>query len=461
MTRYYETTHANVHRGVYEIAQEATRLYEEARAKVASFIGASSPDEVVFTKNATEAINLVAYSWGRKNIGPGDVVVTTEIEHHANFVPWLQLREEKGTELRFLRLGDDGTLRSRQPRPGARRGQVAGGDRRLQRARALSRRYAQWPTPLTLPARWSWWTALSTSPHLPTDVLDLGADFVAFTGHKMLGPTGHRCPVGETRAARGDAAVPDRRRDDPRRAPRRVHHQRHPLEVRGRHSADRRGDRARRRQSTTCGGIGMGAVRAHEQALTSYAMKALKERYGDDIVIYGPPAPAQRAGIVSFSYKDIHAHDLSQVLDEVGRLRAGGPPLRQAADAVPRRRRHGAGVVLGVQRRGRCRCPRRRYWRRPTPFSAEKPSLGGAFGAVMPGLEDLYREIILDHYRNPRNRGELESPPAVRTEGFNPLCGDEIVVFLDVDGGVITDLKICRPRVLHLAVLGFDDVGWP
>ncbi len=96
MSRYYETTHANVHRGVYEIAQEATRLYEEARAKVAGFIGASSPDEVVFTKNATEAINLVAYSWGRKNIGPGDVVVTTEIEHHANFVPWLQLREETG-----------------------------------------------------------------------------------------------------------------------------------------------------------------------------------------------------------------------------------------------------------------------------------------------------------------------------------------------------------------------------
>ena len=95
MSRYYETTHANVHRGVYEIAQEATRLYEEAREKVAGFIGASSPDEVVFTKNATEAINLVAYSWGRKNIGPGDVVVTTEIEHHANFVPWLQLREEK------------------------------------------------------------------------------------------------------------------------------------------------------------------------------------------------------------------------------------------------------------------------------------------------------------------------------------------------------------------------------
>ncbi len=92
MTRYYETTHANVHRGVYELAQEATRLFEEARSKVAGFIGATSAEEVVFTKNATEAINLVAYAWGRSNLGPSDVVVTTEIEHHANFVPWLQLK---------------------------------------------------------------------------------------------------------------------------------------------------------------------------------------------------------------------------------------------------------------------------------------------------------------------------------------------------------------------------------
>ena len=110
MQRYYETTHANVHRGVYQIAQEATELYEGARAKVAGFIGAAAPAEVVFTKNATEAVNLVAYTWGRANLGTTDAMVTSEIEHHANFVPWLQLHQEKGTELRFLPLGEDGTL---------------------------------------------------------------------------------------------------------------------------------------------------------------------------------------------------------------------------------------------------------------------------------------------------------------------------------------------------------------
>jgi cysteine desulfurase/selenocysteine lyase len=189
MSRYYETTNANVHRGVYEIAQEATRLYEEARAKVATFIGASSPDEVVFTKNATEAINLVAYSWGRKNIGPGDVVVTTEIEHHANFVPWLQLREETGAELRFLRLGEEGTLdldNLTQLLDGAKLLAVTAASNvlgTLPPVRALvDAAHAAGALVVVDGAQYV--------PHISTEVLDLGADFVAFTGHKMLGPTG-------------------------------------------------------------------------------------------------------------------------------------------------------------------------------------------------------------------------------------------------------------------------------
>ena len=110
MSRYYETTHANIHRGTYELAEESTRLYEEARAKVARFIGAPSARGVVFTKNVTEAINLVAYAWGRANLASGDVVVLSELEHHANIVPWLMLREERGIELRYLPLAPDFTL---------------------------------------------------------------------------------------------------------------------------------------------------------------------------------------------------------------------------------------------------------------------------------------------------------------------------------------------------------------
>ena len=189
MSRYYETTHANVHRGVYEIAQEATRLYEEARAKVAGFIGASSADEVVFTKNATEAINLVAYAWGRNNLGASDVVVTSEIEHHANFVPWLQLRGETGTELRFLRLGEDGMLALDDLAELLEGAKLAGRDCRLQRARnpppgARSGRRSPCRGGAVLV------DAAQYVPHMPTSVTDLGADFVAFTGHKMLGPTG-------------------------------------------------------------------------------------------------------------------------------------------------------------------------------------------------------------------------------------------------------------------------------
>ncbi len=316
MSRYYETTHANVHRGVYELAQEATRLFEEARAKVASFIGAPSADEVVFTKNATEAINLVAYAWGRKNLGPSDVVVASDIEHHANLVPWLQLREEKGTELRFLHVGDDGTLQLddlARVLDGAKLLAVTGASNvlgTLPPVRALAdAAHAAGALVLVDGAQYV--------AHMPTSVPDLGADFVAFTGHKMLGPTG----IGGLWARRelleamppfltGGEMIRDVRLDGftTNDVPWKFEAGTPPIaEAFGLGVAV---DYLR--------GLGMAAVRAHEQALTGYAMQALKGRYGDDIVIYGPASAAQRCGIVSFTYRDIHAHDISQVLDEAG-----------------------------------------------------------------------------------------------------------------------------------------------
>jgi cysteine desulfurase/selenocysteine lyase len=316
MQRYYETTHANVHRGVYQIAQEATNLYEEARAKVAAFIGAASPDEVVFTKNATEAVNLVAYSWGRANLGPDDALVTSEIEHHANFVPWLQLRQEKGTELRFLPLGPDGTL------------ELADLDRLLDGAKLLAVTAASNVLGTLPPVRRLADAAHAAGalllvdgaqyvPHMPTDVQEMGADFVAFTGHKMLGPTG----IGALWARRellesmpafltGGEMIRDVRLDGftTNDVPWKFEAGTPPIaEAVGLGAAV---DYLR--------GLGMSSVRAHEQALTAYAMRVLKERYGDDITIHGPFPSAPRAGIVSFQYRDVHAHDLSQVLDQAG-----------------------------------------------------------------------------------------------------------------------------------------------
>ena len=316
MQRYYETTHANVHRGVYQIAQEATNLYEGSRAKVAAFIGAASADEIIFTKNATEAINLVAYSWGRANLGPSDAMVTTEIEHHANFVPWLQLRAEKGTELRFVRLGRDGAL------------DLDDLDQLLDGAKLLAVTAASNVLGTLPPVRLLADAAHAAGalvlvdgaqyvPHLPTDVQEMGADFVAFTGHKMLGPTG----IGALWARRdlleampafltGGEMIRDVRFDgfSTNDVPWKFEAGTPPIaEAVGLGAAV---DYLR--------GLGMNAVRAHEQALTSYAMAALSERYGADITIDGPPPGAARAGIVSFAYRDVHAHDLSQVLDQAG-----------------------------------------------------------------------------------------------------------------------------------------------
>jgi cysteine desulfurase/selenocysteine lyase len=314
MDTYYETTHANVHRGVYSIAEEATRLFEASRASLARFIGGRT-DEVVFTKNATEAINLVAYAWGRANLGPGDVVVLTEMEHHANLVPWLALKAERDIELRFLRLTGDGLL------------DLSGLDQALDGAKllgvtAMSNVLGTINPVADLAAAAHQAGALilvdgaQHAPHLPTDVVGLGVDFFALTGHKMLGPTG----IGAlwARAELLDAMPPflgggemirDVRLDGftTNDVPWKFEAGTPPIaEAVGLGAAvDYLND------------LGMPAVRAHEQALTQYALDALQSRY-PDLVVHGPLDSSRRGGVISFNYKDVHPHDLSQVLDEAG-----------------------------------------------------------------------------------------------------------------------------------------------
>ncbi len=316
MDKYYETTHANVHRGVYAIAEEATRRYEEARAKLARFIGAPSASQVVFTKNVTEAINLVAYSWARSNLHEGDVVVLTQMEHHANIVPWLQLKTERGIELRFVGLTPDGRLdRSDfdQAIPGAKlvsftaMSNVLG---TLNPVRELAdAAHAVGAMVLVDGAQFT--------PHLPTDVVDLGVDMYGFTGHKMLGPTGigglwARSELLEAMPPflGGGEMIRDVRTDgfSTNDVPWKFEAGTPPIaEAIGLGAA-----------VDYLEAVGMEAVRAHERRLTSYAIDTLSARLGDDIVIHGPLDPDLRGGVISFAYKDIHPHDISQVLDESG-----------------------------------------------------------------------------------------------------------------------------------------------
>ena len=316
MERYFETTHANVHRGVYTIAEEATRLYEEARAKLVAFIGGRSTRELIFTKNVTEAINLVAYAWGRANLAPGDSVLLTEMEHHANLVPWLQLSAERDINLRYLRLDDEGRLILDDLEREVEGVKLVGVScmsnvlGTLNPVRHIAD-VAHAAGALVLA------DAAQYVPHLPCDITDLGCDFLGFTGHKMVGPTGIGCLWARAELLEtmpiflgGGEMIRDVRLDGftPNELPWKFEAGTPPIaEAIGLGVA-----------ADYLSGIGMDAIRAHEVSLTRYAMDVLTERYGADLVLYGPRSVSERGGVLSFSYKDIHPHDLSQIFDEYG-----------------------------------------------------------------------------------------------------------------------------------------------
>jgi cysteine desulfurase/selenocysteine lyase len=316
MDHYYVTTHANVHRGVYCIAEEATAAYEAVRAKVARFIGAPSSRGVILTGNATQAINLVAQSYGRHCLGPDQAVLLTEMEHHANLVPWLMLREERGIELRFLPIDDDGRL-------------VLDNLDRLLDGVGLVAVTAMSNVLGTLnPVRVIADAAHAAGavvlvdgaqsvPHAVTDVAALGCDFLAFSAHKMCGPTGIGALWGREDLLEampafigGGEMIRDVRLDGwtPNEIPWKFEAGTPPIaEAIGLGAA-----------LDYLSELDMGAVRAHEAELTGHALSLLAERHGDALRIFGPTDPADRGGVVSFTYSDIHPHDLAQVLDSVG-----------------------------------------------------------------------------------------------------------------------------------------------
>lgn len=314
MSEFYNSTYANVHRGVYRLAEESTNQYELARRKVAGFIGATSPSEVVFTKNATEAINLVAHSWGRANLAAGDVVVVSMLDHHANIVPWQMLAAELGIDLRWIPVTDDGQL------------DLTDIDRLLDGAKILAVTAMSNVTGAITPisdlmakAKTAGAVTLLDAcqyvPHLPTNVVELGADFVAFSGHKMLGPSGIGVLWGNQELLEsmppflgGGGMILNVTTDGftPDAPPGRFEAGTPPIvEAVGLGAA-----------IDYLEGVGMEAIRAHEVSLTAYAMRKLSTTLGDSVTVHGPSEPAQRGGVLSIELEGVHAHDVSQILDE-------------------------------------------------------------------------------------------------------------------------------------------------
>jgi cysteine desulfurase/selenocysteine lyase len=317
MRNYEETTHANVHRGVYGIAEEATRRFEAARLSVGRFIGAPNPSrEVLFAKNATEGLNLVANTWGRTHLHSGDAILLTEMEHHANIVPWQMLAEERGLTIRWIPIDDDGALI------------LDDLDRLLDGVKLVGvtcmSNVLGTLNPVSDIARAAHDAgavvvadAAQSVPHLPTDVSALGCDFLAFSAHKMLGPTGIGVLWGRDELLSalppflgGGEMILDVRKDGftPNDLPWRFEAGTPPItEAIGLGAA-----------VEYLEAVGMESVRAHEISLTTYAMRTLQERLGADIHIFGPKDPVERGGVLSFAYRDIHPHDISQILDQYG-----------------------------------------------------------------------------------------------------------------------------------------------
>lgn len=314
MTEFMETTYAPINRSSYRLAGEATDAYEGGRTAVARLINAPSSDEVIFTKNASEALNLVAMAWGRANLGEGDVVVLTAMEHHANIVPWHMLAQERGIEIRWIGLTDDGQL------------DLSNLDELLDGAKvlsftAMSNVLGTLPPTTLLCAAAHAVGALAVVdacqfvPHNVTDVQAWDADLVAFSSHKMCGPTGIGMLWGkmeildamppflgggnmiDTVTFEGYTTAPVPAKFEAGTPP--------IVEAVGLTAA-----------VEFLEDLGMANIRQHEMALTRYALDTLDERFGDDIRIYGPDNVEVRGGVLSFAFRDLHPHDVSQVLDE-------------------------------------------------------------------------------------------------------------------------------------------------
>ena len=320
MDNYYRRSNANIHRGVHTLAEEATGMYEQARVKIARFISAPSAHQIIYTRNTTESINLVAYSWARANLKAGDLVILTEMEHHSNLVPWHMLQAERGIELDFIPVTENGLLDldafkillGRGPKliSFTHMSNVLG---TINPAAEIIR-LAHEAGAVTLV------DAAQSVPHLNVDVQALDADFLAFSAHKMCGPTGIGILYGKTELLEamppflggGDMIKEVKLRSyRPNTLP-------YKFEAGTPAIAEAVGFGA---AVDYLSSLGMDAIAAHEHEITEYALERLEEVPG--VKLFGPGAD-QKGGVAAFTLDGVHPHDVAQILDQDGiAVRAG------------------------------------------------------------------------------------------------------------------------------------------
>jgi len=310
---YYRGYNANIHRGVYKLSERATQAYEEARHLVADFVGAASHRECVFVRNTTEAINLVAQTWGRRNLRAGDLIVLSVMDHHSNLVPWQMVAEETGAELAHVRITPDGRLDDdhleellrREPKLVA-FPHVSNALGTVNDAAAIVRRAHEVGAVVLI-------DAAQSVPHLPVDVRALDCDFLAFSGHKMLAPMGSGVLYGKRALLEamppfmgGGSMIRKVELDRSTWAD---------VPAKFEAGTPAVGEAIGLGAAVEyLGPLGMERVRAHEREVTAYALERLAEVPG--LRIFGPDDPAHRSGVVSFALGDVHPHDVAAILDE-------------------------------------------------------------------------------------------------------------------------------------------------
>ena len=320
MNRFYTHQNSNIHRGIHQLAEEATIEYEEARVRIAAFIGADSWQEIVFTRNTTEAINLLAYSWGRNKLKPGDRVLSTEMEHHANIVPWQMLAEAHGVVLDFVPVTEDGKLDLEAYKRLLKKGPKLVTFAHMSNVLGTINPVAEMTALAHEAGALVIIDAAQSVPHFRVDVIAIDADFMAFSSHKMLGPTGIGVLYGKKKLLNemppflggGDMI-------------RRVQ-----LDGFSTNDAPYKFEAGTPAIAEAIGfgvaidyleALGMDNVFAHEQEMIGYALERLEEVPG--VRVLGPEAQA-KGGVASFTFEGVHPHDVAQILDQDGiAVRAG------------------------------------------------------------------------------------------------------------------------------------------
>ncbi len=328
ITRFYERDNANVHRGIHALSNRSTEAYEGARKRVAKYLGAASPCEIIFTRGTTEAINLVANAWGDKHIAAGDVIVLSELEHHSNIVPWQMLAQRKGAQLRYIPVtGDDGLL------------DLSSLDSLLDGAKILSVTHISNTMGTVNPVAElcaaarrhgavSLVDAAQSAGHRPVDVAQIGCDFLAFSGHKICGPTGIGVLYGRKEVLedmppwQGGGEMISRvefHRSTWNTVP-------HCFEA---GTPDISGAIGLHAAMDYIEGVGLASIRDHDRELAAYAIECLSTIPGIRIFGPNPSTGHDRAGVVSFALRNVHAHDVVMLADAEGVALRGGHHCNQ------------------------------------------------------------------------------------------------------------------------------------